>query len=196
MNKTTSLSRLDGTTQLFDNTWLAGLLTRLQAQGQRSVLGSDGVAYVQASPCLLLIDTPNEILLRLYQQYTPSYSATYPFNLTRQLGASSYSTFQAMVASGMPAVAAPPNLAALHMALFTGNSISYLTGSQMVVNSGYFANSPAMIKSVAVSGGMSMADSNRVLTLSVDNIVIQGVLSCVALLIESAAAYRSTTARG
>ena len=65
MNNTTSLSRVDGTTALYDNMWLAGLMTRLQAQNQRSVLGSDGVSYVQASPCLLLIDTSNAVLFRL-----------------------------------------------------------------------------------------------------------------------------------
>jgi hypothetical protein len=36
----------------------------------------------------------------------------------------------------------------------------------MVVSSGYFANSPAELKSIAVGGGMTMADANGVLTLS------------------------------
>ena len=198
MNNVTSLTRVDGTTTLYDNTYLSSLLTRLQAQNQKSVLGSDSVAYVQAYPCLLLMDTGNAIILKLYQTYTPSYSATDPFNLVWQLGASSYSTVQALIASGFPASASPTSLANLHMALFTGNVINYITGSQMVVSSGMFANSPAMLKSIAVSGGLSMADANGVLTLRSDNTVVQGLLSFVAPLIElgsRVASYRSTTAR-
>ena len=85
MNNTTPLSRVDGATTLYDNTYLSSLLTRLQAQNHKSRLGSDSVAYVQAYPCLLLIDTANAVLLKLYQTYTPSYSATDPFNLVWQL---------------------------------------------------------------------------------------------------------------
>ena len=54
MNNVTSLLRVDGTTTLYDNTYLSSLLTRLQAQNQKSVLGSDSVAYVQAYLGLLL----------------------------------------------------------------------------------------------------------------------------------------------
>ena len=186
MNNTTSLSRVDGATTLYDNTYLSSLLTRLQAQNQKSRLGSDSVAYVQAYPCLLLIDTANAVLLKLYQTYTPSYSATDPFNLVWQLNSSSYSTAQAMIASGMPATASPANLAALHMALFTGNVINYITGSQMVVSSGMFANSPAMIKSIAIgSDKLSLSDANGVLTLDVNASSVSSVLSCTAPLIKT-----------
>ena len=181
----TSLSRVDGTTTLYDNTYLSSLLTRLQAQNQKSVLGSDSVAYVQADPCLLLIDTANAVLLKLYQTYTPSYSATDPFNLVWQLNSSGYSTAQALIASGLPANSSPANLSALYMALFTGNVINYITGSQMVVSSGMFANSPAMIKSIAVSGGLSMSDAKGVITLSTDYTSVQALLSFVAPLIQT-----------
>jgi hypothetical protein len=135
---------------------------------------------------LLLIDTANAVLLKLYQTYTPSYSATDTFNLSWQLDASSYSTAQALIASGLPANSSPANRAALHMALFTSDVINYITGSQMVVSSGMFANSPAMIKSIAVgSDKLSLSDANGVLTLDVNASSVLSVLSCTAPLIKA-----------
>ena len=39
------------------------------------------------------------------------------------------------------------------MVLFTGNILNYITRSQLVLGSGYFASSPAQLKSIAVTPG-------------------------------------------
>ena len=85
MNNTTTLQRYapggGAPLTVYDSSWLAAILTRLIGQSQASAVSSDGVAFVVASPCLLLMDTTNPSILQLYNGYTPIISATDPFGL-------------------------------------------------------------------------------------------------------------------
>ena len=57
---------------VYDSSWMAVSLTRLQATSQASALSSDGVAFMVATPCLLLMDTACPAIMSLYQLHPPS----------------------------------------------------------------------------------------------------------------------------
>ena len=92
MNNTTTLTRYapggGAPPTVYDSSWLAAILTRLIGQSQASAVSSDSVAFVVASPCLLLMDTACPEILRLYNSYTPIISATDPYGLVWKPSAS------------------------------------------------------------------------------------------------------------
>ena len=96
---------------MYDSSWLAAILNRLVGQSQASALSSDGVAFVVASPCLLLIDTTAPQNLQLYNSYTPISSATDPFRLVWKPSGSQtqLSTLQALAAAGWNFSAVTPS---------------------------------------------------------------------------------------
>ena len=47
-----------------------------------------------------------------------------------------------------------------------GNTMNYISGSQLVLGSGFFASSPAQLKSIRASDGVTLTDANGALTLS------------------------------
>ena len=106
MNNTSVLQRYSpgggAPPTVYDSSWLAAILTRLVGQSQTSALSSDGVAFVVASPCLLLIDTTAPQNLTLYNSYTPIISASDPFGLVWKPSGSQtqLSTLQALTAAG------------------------------------------------------------------------------------------------
>ena len=53
-----------------------------------------------------------------------------------------------------------------YMVLFTSTKLNYTTGSQIVLPSGFFASSPAQLKSIAAGSNLTLTDSNGVLTLA------------------------------
>jgi hypothetical protein len=52
------------------------------------------------------------------------------------------------------------------MVLFKGSTLNYISGSQLVLGEGFFASSPAQLKSIRAGDGLTLADANGVLTLS------------------------------
>jgi hypothetical protein len=60
----------------------------------------------------------------------------------------------------------PSSLNDVNMFLFKGSTLNYLNGSQLVLGSGFFASSPAQLKSIAAGSGLNLTDANGVLTLS------------------------------
>ena len=125
MNNVTSLQRYSpgggAPPTVYDSSWLATILTRLVGQSQALAVSSDGVAFVVASPCLLLIDTTAPQNLTLYNSYTPIISASDPFGLVWKPSGSQtqLSTLQALTAAGWNfSLFTPSSLSDVNMFLF------------------------------------------------------------------------------
>jgi len=144
---TSSLPRFDGTSTSYDSSQLSAVLTRLVAQGQTSVLGSDDVAMMLVGPGtgLLLVDVSWPVGNKLYQQFAPVSDPTSQFGIRFTLGASSYSLAQALAACGHSG--SVTSLAGVFMALYTGGSVPYLAAGQLVASQGAVLNTPAQLVS-------------------------------------------------
>ena len=95
-------------------------------------------------------------------------SATDPFGLIWKPSGSQtqLSTLQALTACGASySTFTPTSLADSFMVLFKGSTLNYISGSQLVLGSGFFASSPAQLKSIRAGDGLTLSDANGVLTL-------------------------------
>ena len=46
------------------------------------------------------------------------------------------------------------------MVLFKGSTLNYISGSQLVIGTGFFASSPAQLKSIRAGDGLTLTDAN------------------------------------
>jgi hypothetical protein len=77
---------------------------------------------------------------------------------------------QALAAAGWNfSLFTPSSLDDVAIQLFKGSTFNYIDGSQLVLGSGFFAASPAQLKSIKAGNGLSLTDSNGVLTLNANS---------------------------
>ena len=152
-----NLNCYDGTILTYTETYLSALLTRLIAQRQTSVLGSDDVSIIRVDNVgILLVDVAWVIGRRLSELYTPVSDMTMPFGLRWTLqGQGAYNLTQALSGAGYAGLAAVVDLSTVHMLLFTGTGLKYLEPGQLVVTQGYAENAPARLRMLA-AGDLSL----------------------------------------
>ena len=119
----TSLPRYGNGTPptVYDSSWLAAILIRLIGQSQASAVSSDGVAFVVANPCLLLLDTTAPQNLTLYNKYTPIISAADPLGLVWKPSGSqtTLSSMQALRQPGGILVCSRQQASAMWLCIFS-----------------------------------------------------------------------------
>ena len=139
-----NLYRYDGTIRTYTATELSALLTRLIAQRQTSVLGSDDVSIIRVDNVgILLVDVAWVIGRRLSELYTPVSDMTMPFGLRWTLqGQSAYNLTQALSGACYAGLATVVNLSTVHMLLFTGTGLKYLEEGLLVAEHCFVENFP------------------------------------------------------